>query len=114
MVPIMSTTKDGALRADHVVMAKDESAALDYALALLLATNREFAKGLCLCGECKRFFLAQRPNSKNGCTRRKYCSQEHLEAFHNNRAKERVKASRARKKALKLNRAQSRRRQAAN
>jgi len=77
----------------------DLEAAIGFGLLLLLDPTRPYGKNLCRCKlkSCRRFFLAIKKTT--GRPRRQYCSEEHLDAARRETNLERVRRSRARKKA---------------
>jgi hypothetical protein len=94
-------TTDGKLEVNFQILSGDYERGLEYALLLLLASNRPFARDLCMCRMCGRFFLVE--PVRKGRPRREFCNRKHLKRFHEKTGTERVRRSRAeRAEAKKL------------
>jgi hypothetical protein len=98
-IPVFEMSRSGELVRNEIVVGKDDTAGLDYALLLLLSSSREFGRDLCKCRECGTFFLVE-PVPK-GRPRREYCSVAHRDKFFEDGAGARVKKSREEQRAAK-------------
>jgi hypothetical protein len=85
-------TPQGNLVFNYQAFGGDEEAGLDYALVLLLGSNGPFARDLCMCRLCGKFFLVK--PIPVGRPRREFCTDRHRDTFFEQGASARVKKAR--------------------
>jgi hypothetical protein len=85
-------TPQGNLVINYQAFGGDEEAGLDYALVLLLGSNGPFARDLCMCRLCGKFFLVK--PIPVGRPRREFCTDTHRDKFFDQGASARVKKAR--------------------
>lgn len=85
----------------HQIIPENLEAALSYTLLLLLDSSKDYGRNLSRCRlpKCRRFFFILRP--KTGRARKKYCTTDHMNEAHKAKGPERVRKSRAKKRAKK-------------
>jgi len=96
--PKLRITRAG-VTLDYRLRFERVSAAVAYAVILLIDPRRSFWRQVCRCQlkSCNRFFMERR--QETGRPQRRYCSREHMLEAHALRSTERAQRSRAKKKA---------------